>query len=75
MKQEELNLILLREVIVKMELETETGKTVINCLNIKKDDGAYFVNLPELGYNNIRLSEKSCERIITGYIRPKKESK
>ena len=53
-------------------MELETGKIVIECIKVNEDNEDYFVNLPELRYNNIRLSAKSCEGIIKAYYKPKK---
>ena len=59
-----------------MELETETGKTVITCARVSEDNEGHFAYFPKSPYNvKIRLSEKDCVGIITGYLKPKKENK
>ena len=46
-----------------------------NFILVSEDGKGSFLNISELGYNNIRLSTKSCEGLIIGYYKLKKEIK
>ena len=52
-----------------------SNEETINFVHVSKDDKGYFFNTSKLGYEDIRLSKKSCEGLIIGYYKPKEEVK